>query len=288
MAYSAGQWALPPISVGTLRLKSILVPVDFTECSQKAVTYAVSLAKHFHSKIILLHITRMAVPMPSPELVAVQSDVSINRRVEDSARRAWPSGVNQVAAHVPARALVRQRRPHSRGNCRNRAQTKCDLIVLGTHAKGALEHLFSSNVAEKVVHHARCPVLVVRAREHDFIRVANSPAPDARRSPPDLNRPAASNRLDHAGGRRYPHRLRHAALRRFPRMKILCVHAHFDDFEFAAAGTFELWRRKLGPSAPGARHRLHRWPRRPSIPHPRGNWPAPFAGTGGLRPHWRL
>jgi LmbE family N-acetylglucosaminyl deacetylase len=31
-------------------------------------------------------------------------------------------------------------------------------------------------------------------------------------------------------------------------VKILCVHAHFDDFEFVAAGTFELWRRKLGPS----------------------------------------
>ena len=29
-------------------------------------------------------------------------------------------------------------------------------------------------------------------------------------------------------------------------MKILCVHAHFDDFEFTAGGTFELWRRKLG------------------------------------------
>jgi LmbE family N-acetylglucosaminyl deacetylase len=31
-------------------------------------------------------------------------------------------------------------------------------------------------------------------------------------------------------------------------MKILCVHAHFDDFEFVAAGTFELWRRKSGAS----------------------------------------
>ena len=29
-------------------------------------------------------------------------------------------------------------------------------------------------------------------------------------------------------------------------MKILCLHAHFDDFEFVASGTFELWRRKLG------------------------------------------
>jgi len=30
-------------------------------------------------------------------------------------------------------------------------------------------------------------------------------------------------------------------------MRILCIHAHYDDFEFVAAGTFELWRRRLGP-----------------------------------------
>jgi LmbE family N-acetylglucosaminyl deacetylase len=29
-------------------------------------------------------------------------------------------------------------------------------------------------------------------------------------------------------------------------MKVLFIHAHFDDFEFTAAGTFELWRRKFG------------------------------------------
>ena len=29
-------------------------------------------------------------------------------------------------------------------------------------------------------------------------------------------------------------------------MRILNVHAHFDDFEFTAGGTFEMWRRKLG------------------------------------------
>ncbi len=31
------------------------------------------------------------------------------------------------------------------------------------------------------------------------------------------------------------------------RMRVLCVHAHFDDYEFVAAGTFEMWRRKHGP-----------------------------------------
>jgi LmbE family N-acetylglucosaminyl deacetylase len=31
-------------------------------------------------------------------------------------------------------------------------------------------------------------------------------------------------------------------------MKVLHVHAHFDDYEFTAAGSFELWRRQLGPT----------------------------------------
>jgi LmbE family N-acetylglucosaminyl deacetylase len=30
-------------------------------------------------------------------------------------------------------------------------------------------------------------------------------------------------------------------------MRILFIHAHFDDYEFTAAGTFEMWRRRLGP-----------------------------------------
>lgn len=39
-------------------------------------------------------------------------------------------------------------------------------------------------------------------------------------------------------------------------MKILHVHAHFDDFEFVAAGTFEMWRRKLGAGPKGLRARV--------------------------------
>ena len=39
-------------------------------------------------------------------------------------------------------------------------------------------------------------------------------------------------------------------------MRILHVHAHFDDFEFVAAGTFEMWRRELGPRQDQLRARV--------------------------------
>jgi universal stress protein A len=152
-----------------LKPKTILLPVDFTECSKKAVTYAVSMARHFHCRIILLHVARLAIPMPSPELVALQSDV-LNDQMRNDAARQLAQWRHQVAAHVPARALVSSGGPVHEEIVAMARKTKSDLIVIATHAKGALEHLFSSNVTEKVVHHAPCPVLVVREREHDFIR----------------------------------------------------------------------------------------------------------------------
>jgi nucleotide-binding universal stress UspA family protein len=45
-----------------------------------------------------------------------------------------------------------------------------DLIVMGTHGRGALAHLLMGSVAEKVVRLAPCPVLTVRHPEHEFVR----------------------------------------------------------------------------------------------------------------------
>ena len=44
-----------------------------------------------------------------------------------------------------------------------------DLIVVGTHGRGPMSHLLMGSVAEHVVRHAPCPVLVVRPNEHEFV-----------------------------------------------------------------------------------------------------------------------
>jgi nucleotide-binding universal stress UspA family protein len=44
-----------------------------------------------------------------------------------------------------------------------------DLIVISTHGRTGLKHVFLGSVAEHVVRHAPCPALVVREHEHEFI-----------------------------------------------------------------------------------------------------------------------
>ena len=45
----------------------------------------------------------------------------------------------------------------------------CDLVVIATHGHTGLKHFLLGSVAEAVVRHAICPVLVVREREHEFV-----------------------------------------------------------------------------------------------------------------------
>jgi nucleotide-binding universal stress UspA family protein len=48
-------------------------------------------------------------------------------------------------------------------------QAHVDVIVVGTHGRGAIGHFFLGSVAEHVARMAPCPVLVVRPNEHEFI-----------------------------------------------------------------------------------------------------------------------
>jgi nucleotide-binding universal stress UspA family protein len=48
-------------------------------------------------------------------------------------------------------------------------ESNADMIVMGTHGRGAIAHMLLGSVAEKVVRKASCPVLTVRHPEHEFV-----------------------------------------------------------------------------------------------------------------------
>jgi universal stress protein A len=143
------------------RLTRILVPVDFSEPSRKALHYALSLAKSFNAQIRLLHVVE-AVVFP-PDTVVVEPAV-LAARLNEEARRCLSAWRKEVASETVVKDDLRAGTPY-REIIEAASETKSDLIVLGTHGRNGLTRLFIGSTAERVVRHAACPVLVVRDRQ---------------------------------------------------------------------------------------------------------------------------
>jgi nucleotide-binding universal stress UspA family protein len=69
-----------------------------------------------------------------------------------------PTKIAIRTSHAPAPTIVAYAREHA-----------IDLIVMGTHGRGAVAHLLMGSVAERVVRTAPCPVLTVHHPEHEFV-----------------------------------------------------------------------------------------------------------------------
>lgn len=142
------------------KLKRILVPVDFSTCSNKALQYALPFARQFKADVVLLHVV---VPHPAvPELGPVDMEAMSDGRAELDTLTEKVRARNRCTALLrvgdPAREIVEAAR-----------ESGADLIILSTHGRTGLAHVLLGSTAERVVRHARCPVLVVREREQEFI-----------------------------------------------------------------------------------------------------------------------
>ena len=157
-----------------IAIKTILLPMDGSECSWKAVAYALAIAKQHGARVVALHVIDQAdvdqmrrglVEGPaSGELFAkVRKDhedlvQSLLREVVGAAQQAGVPIETTWVIGFPAEDIVRLA-----------TEVQADLIVVGTHGRRGLSHLLLGSVAERVVRTAPCPVLTVRRAEHEFV-----------------------------------------------------------------------------------------------------------------------
>ena len=142
-----------------IRLNKNLVPTDFSEHSAAAVRYGAELASKFGAELHLLHCVEQTPILYgeggawiSPEAI-VELQAAADRQLQDVP--VDPSeGVSIVRKCVDGHPFVEI--------VRDAKVEETDLIVLGTHGRGAIAHLLLGSVAEKVVRKAPCPVLTVR------------------------------------------------------------------------------------------------------------------------------
>jgi len=148
------------------KLKKILVPIDFSEPSLKALRYAVPFAEQFGATISLVHIRE---PLTYPVDVPNVSAVPLSGIEEEEARKKlFELAYREIEELVPIDVHVSSGKAAEEiVNLAKALET--DLIIIATHGYRGLMHLMMGSTAEKVVRNAPCPVLVVREKEHEFV-----------------------------------------------------------------------------------------------------------------------
>ena len=135
--------------------KRIIVGVDFNEPSLAALEYARRLARRLDGSISVLHVLQPVaneVYAYSAEIVDSWERAAYDRLLElfPAAERAEFDGRAEVRVGTPVEAILSFAE-----------EQNAELIVLGTHGRGPIKHLFLGTVAERVVRLAPCPVLTV-------------------------------------------------------------------------------------------------------------------------------
>jgi nucleotide-binding universal stress UspA family protein len=153
---SRGGTALP-----SRRFNRILVPIDFSRPSLKAMPYALAISRQFGADVYLLHVTDVA-QQPPPTLLTLplvpqsEWDQRLMKRLETLVLKYRTDG--KVSALEPRIGSAYEE------ICDVAREIKADLIVLATHGYTGYKRMFLGSVAERVVQHSPCPVLVVRHR----------------------------------------------------------------------------------------------------------------------------
>jgi nucleotide-binding universal stress UspA family protein len=145
-----------------LQVRNILIPTDFSDCADHALSQAADLATRFGAVLHILHV----VDKLDPDWYGVQE-----------AQRNAPELREQIRKAAEERLRAREDEEHTQDvetrislqlsfSVTNTVEEyveerSIDLVVMGTHGRRAVEHFTTGSVAERTVRRVRCPVITV-------------------------------------------------------------------------------------------------------------------------------
>lgn len=141
-------------------MQTILVPTDFSPHSDRAIEFAVKLAKLTGGKIHLLHCYQINVGGVSPYGVTVPEE--FNRQVREAAVKRVEAAAEAIAAAgIEVESHITPNYP-SEAVSELAEELGADLIVMGTRGATGLKHVLLGSVAERTLRIAPCPVVTVK------------------------------------------------------------------------------------------------------------------------------
>jgi len=146
-----------------MKIKKILFPTDFSRCADQAIAHAVFLAEKYDAEIHILHVVTIFEDQPRLVRDEIKETEEMIRKLEDLAEKELNKLISSQQ-NTDIKLVKIQRRGISVAPAilDYSSENNIDLIVMGTHGRRGLGHLFLGSAAEEVVRMARCPVFTIR------------------------------------------------------------------------------------------------------------------------------
>jgi universal stress protein A len=141
-------------------IQHVLVPIDFSATADQALAYAIALAQQLQARLTLLHVLDLT-PLSMgdaatgiPVTAVHELEIEVQQLLQaslDRVQQAGLQGESLLVEGTPTHTIVE-----------TAGEQGVDLIIMGTHGRTGLAHVFLGSVAEHVIRQAPCPVLVTR------------------------------------------------------------------------------------------------------------------------------
>ena len=141
--------------------EKILTAIDFSESSDYAFEYALTLARQFQAELTVMHVINEPVDLRGFYVPHISFE-QLEKEIEEGAEKMMETFCQTkmgdftryttvVVAGIPYEEILRKAE-----------ESGASLIVLGTHGRNGIDHLIFGSTAERVVRSAACPVLTIR------------------------------------------------------------------------------------------------------------------------------
>ncbi len=144
-----------------LEIHKILVPTDFSEDARRALDHAADLARVHGASLILHHSCELPVAVSTPW--AYEIPPQLHDQVRQEASRRLEALREELGAAGLEATTSLGAGPASIDIVDSAGAAGADLIVMGTRGNTGIKHVLLGSVAERVIRHAACPVLTVKA-----------------------------------------------------------------------------------------------------------------------------
>lgn len=144
--------------------KTILFAIDFSESSDYAFQYALSIAKKYEARLLIVHVISEPVDLRGFYVPHISFE-KLEQEIEDGAKKLmekfcrthlqdYQNYETFVLPGIPYDEIIKKA-----------TEQAADLILMGTHGRTGLDHVLFGSTAEKVVRKSSIPVMTVRLGE---------------------------------------------------------------------------------------------------------------------------